>query len=78
MDEYLLVLPCVWKTDGPRPTPDNARSVVEPVDGLYLLAVDPVPPEVPLPADPATPSMFNTCPSSTVMVCTDDPLTGWI
>ena len=68
-----------WKTEGPRPTPDIARSVVEAFEVLYLLAVDPAPPpEVPLPADPATPSMFNTCPSSTVMVCTDEPLVGWI
>ena len=72
-------LPCVWNTDGLCPTPDIARSVAEvPAEGLYLLAVDPAPPEVPLPVDPATPSIFNTCPSSTVMVCTDEPLAGWI
>ena len=72
-------IPCVWKTEGPRPTPDIARSVVDAFEVLYLLAVDPAPPpEVPLPADPATPSIFNTCPSSTVMVCTDEPFVGWI
>ena len=74
-----MILPCVWNTDGRCPTPDNARSVAEePAAGLYLLAVDPAPPEVPLPVDPATPSIFKTCPSSTVMVCTDEPLAGWI